>query len=395
MVFPEHIERYSTEQGVTTLRSALTQTKLKQFYVHPKIWLIRIQKLRWKTRLVTSFDARRDSAGMKTLQIIVSTTDDIRELFYLCALLCSNLMNYWATDYLVDDMNQTYLESLPIRRITFTTPPDEREQLAAEGRDLAHHATRNTQHVTRNTHHVPYADFLTSPLGAWLDARLTAEPAQADAVHDLLAHLAEQMIELHKERQRLEQALDPFKYLDKGARFVPFPEAFAEEIKYGERVSAPVDLGAVHHDIDGLRLVREGECWVLEVQLKQRDPDAAWRAWQYDEGGHQIARRWVGAYRFTLDAVKARYYQHAFRVLDAFAEAGSFPGGYTRSTAKKLQLTEVPAFDAAADLAPLVALSEDLSRVQAHIAATDRLIDLVVYRLYGLTVAEVGVGEGG
>jgi hypothetical protein len=32
--------------------------------------------------------------------------------------------------------------------------------------------------------------------------------------------------------------------------------------------------------------------------------------------------------------------------------------------------------------------------VRARIAATDRLIDLIVYRLYGLTAAEVAVVEG-
>jgi hypothetical protein len=222
-------------------------------------------------------------------------------------------------------------------------------------------------------------------------------------VHDLLAHLAEQMIALHEERQRLERALDPFKYLDQGATFVPFPDAFAEAIQYGERITDPVNLGAVHHDIDGLRLVpRESEGWELQVQLKKRDPEADWREWQYEEGGpstgsgrNYIARQWVPVYRFSLDEERARYYQHAFQVLDAFAEAGSFPGGYTRSTAKKLRLTQVPAFDAEADLTPLVELSEDLARVRARIAATDRLIDLIVYRLYGLTADEVAVVEEG
>ncbi len=130
------------------------------------------------------------------------------------------------------------------------------------------------------------------------------------------------------------------------------------------------------------------------MQLKKRDPESDWRAWQYEEGGCAIARQWVPAYHFTLDDAKARYYQHAFAVRDEFAKAGSFPGGYTRSTAKKLRLTRVPAFDAGADLAPLVELSEDLARVQARIGATDRLIDLIVYRLYGLTADEVAVVEG-
>lgn len=81
-------------------------------------------------------------------------------------------------------------------------------------------------------------------------------------------------------------------------------------------------------------------------------------------------------------------------MLSKFAEAKSFPGGYTRSTEKKLRLARVPAFDPDADLAPLVELSEDLAQVQARIAATDRLIDLIVYRLYALTEDEVAVMEG-
>jgi hypothetical protein len=51
---------------------------------------------------------------------------------------------------------------------------------------------------------VPFVDFRAfrdSDLGRWLDARLSAEPEQADVVHDLLAHLAGRMIEMHKEKQ--------------------------------------------------------------------------------------------------------------------------------------------------------------------------------------------------
>jgi hypothetical protein len=188
--------------------------------------------------------------------------------------------------------------------------------------------------------------------------------------------------------------LDPFKYIDKGAPFVPFPEAFAEEIKLGQRVSDPIDLGEVHHDIDGLRLVPAGDRWELQAQLKKRDPESEWRDWQYEEGSTYIAREWVSVYRFAMDAAKARYYQHALPVRDDFAEAGGFPGGYTRSTAKKLQKTEVPAFDPDVDLSQMVDLSEKLAAVRARIAATDRLIDLIVYRLYRLTEEEVATVEG-
>lgn len=314
-------------------------------------------------------------------------------LGFFVSLLNSEILD-WRFDLTStnNNINGYEVEALVIPRISFTTPSDERERLTALG------ITEATEWIERTE-----GAFSDSSLGRWLDARLSADPEQSDVVHDLLAHLAEEMIAMHKERQRVEQALDPFKYLDKGAPFLPFPQAFAEEIMYGQRATAPVDLGAVHHDIDGLRLVPVGdgpalsgvEGWALQVQLKKRDPASDWRAWQYEAGeGGAIAREWATAYRFHVDEKKARYYRHALPARDAFAEAGSFPGGYTRSTAKKLQLTEVPAFDPALDLRPLDDLGERLSGLQARIAATDRLIDLIVYRLYGLTAAEVAIVEG-
>jgi hypothetical protein len=33
-------------------------------------------------------------------------------------------MNFWCTNYLADDMNQSYLEKLPIRSINFDDPTD-------------------------------------------------------------------------------------------------------------------------------------------------------------------------------------------------------------------------------------------------------------------------------
>jgi hypothetical protein len=177
----------------------------------------------------------------------------------------------------------------------------------------------------------------------------------------------------------------------------------ADEIKYGERVktfevsetSKVCDLSAVHHDVDGLRLVpSEVEGWELQVQLKLRDPDADWQEWQYEDNGNYIARQWVPAYCLPLSDEKARYYQHAFQVLDEFANAKSLPGGYTRTAMKKLLLARVPAFDPDADLTPLVELSGELAEAQARIARTDALIDQIVYRLYGLTEEEVAVVEG-
>ena len=73
--------------------------------------------MRWPQRVVSVFDARRNSGAMKTLQVIVSKRDDEITLKYLQAILASKLMNFWCLNYLADDINQTYLERLPIRQI--------------------------------------------------------------------------------------------------------------------------------------------------------------------------------------------------------------------------------------------------------------------------------------
>ena len=46
------------------------------------------------------------------------------------------------------------------------------------------------------------------------------------------------------------------------------------------------------------------------------------------------------------------------------------------------------------DLAPLEELQGELAAVRTRIERTDRLIDQVVYRLYGLTEEEIAVVEG-
>ena len=114
MVIPADISRYGVPHGIRIQSDTLKPTKISDFYSHPKIWIIRIQKLRWKQRLVTSIDLRNNSSGMKTLQLIVSASDDLPDLKFLQGILSSSLINFWCTNYLADDMNKSYLEKIPI-----------------------------------------------------------------------------------------------------------------------------------------------------------------------------------------------------------------------------------------------------------------------------------------
>jgi hypothetical protein len=388
---------------------SIAEYKPPRFFTGPRVVLRELISRQFELQAVL---IEEDFITNKSHQSILLRNSDYH-LGYLLALLNSLVLSHYhirsSAIALRDDFPKIVLaetRELPIRRIAFTTPPEKRERLVGVGTAEAAEFVAELAEEGVSASSVSFSEFSGSKLGRWIDERLTQTASghtQSDVIHDLLAHLAQRMIDMHQARQRLERALDPFKYLDRGAPFVPLPQALADEIKYGELVRTPeTDLGAAHHDVDGLRLVRGGagvgedeyEGWELQVQLKKRDPEDGWRSWQYEERGNQIARAWVPVYRLPLSEEKARYYQHALQVLGEFAEAGSFPGGYTRSTMKKLQLTRVPAFDPEADLAPLVELSQELTGMQTRIAAADRLIDLIVYRLYGLTEEEVAVVEG-
>jgi len=350
ILFPEHMERFSTEQGIPTLSRILTQTKLVDYYTHPKIWTIRIQKLRWVQRLVASWDGRTDSAGMKTLQLIISTTDNNRDLLCLCSLLCSKLMNYWCTNYLVDDLNQSYLEKLPIRRIAFTTPAGERARLVEEGMDLTLPRPAATPSLSasgegggRGVGEVPYAAFLDNPLGRWLDERLSpihtpdpelvrqhnADPLnqdwqlpeegpveQSDVVHDLLAHLAQQMIEMNKQKQTEVKGFLSWLEREIGASLDDLTNKTKLLSYLGD-----YQKGETHLTLDE----------VLDILRKNR------RKLRVDPGQRAFQERLAREYQASLDR-----------------------------------------------LLPL----------KGRLAATDRLIDLIVYRLYGLTEEDVAIVEG-
>jgi hypothetical protein len=124
MVIPADISRYQYNLGVKIQGDSLTPNKIKKLYTHPKIWIIRIQKMRWKQRIVSTIDERVDSAGMKTLQIVVSVDDNIKMLKYLQAILSSRLINFYCINYLADDMNQSYLEKIPIPQIDMSKKID-------------------------------------------------------------------------------------------------------------------------------------------------------------------------------------------------------------------------------------------------------------------------------
>jgi len=222
-------------------------------------------------------------------------------LLYVGAICNSRLLSWVYAEYFgALRMSGGYLQFqapqlrvLPIRRIEFTTPEEEREELL-EGAMLRHEAfLEHGEDVS---------------LWAFAVARLMEEPEQADVVHDILAYLAEQMIEMHKEKQAEAKG-----FLDWLADYTGLP-------------------------IDD---------WKLKTYVR-----AYWEhPWsEMQRALHQNRKR-------MKRDVEGREAQEKIK------------GEFEDSTAK---------------LKPLL----------ARIEATDRLIDRIVYRLYGLTEEEIAVVEG-
>ena len=86
------------------------------------------------------------------------------------------------------------IRKLPIRRISFTTPEVERERLVKQGKELYEEYLQNKE----------WREVLS-----FVDQRLPQKPngfpdtqrEQSDVIHDLLALLAEEMVNLHKQKQ--------------------------------------------------------------------------------------------------------------------------------------------------------------------------------------------------
>jgi hypothetical protein len=282
---------------------------------------------------------------------------------YVLTLLNSRILDFYL-DYLttVFSVTQGDLQTLPIRRIAFTTPEAERARLVAEATALyAARVGEPGRQGVRETGKQGAEDAATwrawrehwQALWDWADARLPMQDAetgrqgdretrrqgddakaalpispspnlplsqaaeQSDAVHDLLATLAERMIALNKQKQA------------EAAQFTGWLEA-----ETGSAIDA----------------------WTLKTIVQ-----SFW------------AQPWTEIER-ALQKNRNKFMQAAGMRGNA-ADAAMEP---------LLRVARGRWEQSRAALAPIL----------HAIRATDRLIDLIVYRLYGLTDEEIDLVEG-
>jgi formylglycine-generating enzyme required for sulfatase activity len=221
-------------------------------------------------------------------------------------------------------MKTAYLNPFPVPRIDFTTPADERQRYVKQGQRL-------------------YTDFRSLPdFGSLKDfVAHHLDAGRSDVVHDLLAHLAEQMIEMNKEKQDYLRTfrLDLAGYLD---------EKQQQKLNRLYTPKKPPQEGAKHYD---QRLVTYEQAVALaRAQLGPLADEilALEDFWRLNQA------QWMWLLRQNLGQVD----------------------GMNRLVALHERYR--------AQLAPL------MRRLQR----TDWLIDQIVYQLYGLTEEEIAIVEG-
>ncbi|MBU4373404.1 MAG: Eco57I restriction-modification methylase domain-containing protein, partial [Euryarchaeota archaeon] len=251
-------------------------------------------------------------------------------IYFILALFNSQLLNWrFKLTSTTNHVSGGESRRLPIRRISFTTPPARRAVLVDEAKalyseflqvpdsqefDRINRMDRIDSHPVNPVHPVQtVASFSAAPdnqkILEFIGARLAVQPEESDVVHDLLAYLAERMIEMNRE---------------KNAEIKGFLEFLKGEI------GAPID------DLSNKTAIQE-------------------------------------------------YYTHQFQnLVDVLVKnKKKLKAGYDpKSPANYKHLLEW-----------YTASMDKLKPLRGRIEATDGLIDAIVYRLYGLTEDEIKIVE--
>jgi len=202
-----------------------------------------------------------------------------------------------------------FMKDVPIRRINFTTSPQERANYLEKARNLyAYCLDKNDQDCV---------------LG-FVDHHLSQVPEESDVVHDLLAFLAEEMVRLNKEKRAAQREF--LDWLVTTLKLLPDKE--------GRRGIDVLTGKAKLADYPGD--YQKGEPPLATDELLD--------ILRKNKGHLGVSLSDVG----LLERVRVVYEESLLRVLP----------------------------------------------IKERLARTDRLIDEVVYRLYGLTEEEIGVVEG-
>jgi predicted RNA methylase len=189
LVNASEIRRYVIHWSGKYLKAddLLTNTKISELK-QPKILVQYSRKLSMPVRIMAACDTDGEYAPLNRFSFLIAEHPEQKHLLlYLMAVESSSILNFYHANTFIDyDIKPTYLQTHPIRRINFTTPEPHRQEMAEKGSALYERGLNEQSH---------------GEILGFVRLSLSQEPEEADVVHDLLAYLAQQMIELNKQRQ--------------------------------------------------------------------------------------------------------------------------------------------------------------------------------------------------
>jgi hypothetical protein len=252
------------------------------------------------------------------------------DLLYLTGIIASRTLTWYfrevfATGTLQGSYSHTYpkqVRAFPIRRIHFTTKKGKREQLITDL--IARYESDERKVLLAEVEALlpknEGGEFLAFQPGA------TGAEEKSDVIHDLLAHLAEQMIEMHKEKQQRVAAF--WKDLEAGTS----PDIFEALCGSGKWEAT---------------LAKDPACAPF-VDAESRSTRTLDESLGWDEDCFQAFANLLAGKSAVTPPVVGIYREH----------------------------------------------HQPYKTLVERIAATDDLIDQIVYRLYGLTEEEMAMIEG-
>jgi Alw26I/Eco31I/Esp3I family type II restriction m6 adenine DNA methyltransferase len=165
----------------------------------------------WRRIIATTIE--KDNFCSDTINYIVNPKQ--LDLFAILALLNSSLWEWrFRLTSTNNHINAYEIDSMPIPRICFVTPKEKRETLVEEGKELYHKYLDSGnwdallffvgQRLEKQHHPDPklVKKYNVDPLHKDFQIKENDCVEQSDVVHDLLALLAERMIEYNKEKNK-------------------------------------------------------------------------------------------------------------------------------------------------------------------------------------------------
>lgn len=270
-------------------------------------------------RIIASVDTESNLVD-KTVHIINFRNETSNySYYYLLTLLNSSLMGFIYEDLAKEEgrlfaqVKIFRIKELPIRKINFTTPTDRRQQALQNAIALY-----NQLQLNHNA----------DPLLAQVNHHLIQQPEEADVIHDLLAHLAEQMIELNKQKQTEIKS------------FLQWLERF---------IGCPIDTLTNKSKVQNYL----GDYYKKGTGIADTDNDTSAPHLSFDDLIELLKKN---KKKISIDPVARQEQQTLEREYQASLET----------------------------LLPL----------KLQLMRCDRLIDAIVYKLYGLTEEEIAIVEG-